>query len=251
MFNIFGDCFEEIKNIETNSIDLILTDPPYEIDMKDGHAKNPLKRITNDTAGSIDWDTFFKETYRVLKPNKMMFICCRTDMIIRISAFLQNSEFIYAHDLVWLKGDMGYGNLNIMGTTHELLLAISKGKPEKSRVIIVDDEEKKRTPAIFYGKITKKEYYKHPTQKPVGLLAYIIMNRTDEGDVVLDPFAGVGSTLVAAKILNRNYIGIEIDKEFFDLSEERLHNKNHLKQYIEMLEFGLIRFNGAIKFRKD
>jgi len=143
---------------------------------------------------------------------------------------------------------MGYGNLNVMGTTHELLIALSKEKPEKSKIVVIDGKEKKRTPAIFYGKITKKEYYGHPTQKPVGLMAYIIMSRTKEGDIVLDPFAGVGSTLIAAKLLNRNFMGIEIDKEFYDLSKKRITDQDHLNMYIEMLNSGLIRHNGAIKF---
>lgn len=247
---ILGDCFKELKKIKSSSIDFILTDPPYEINMKDGHAKKPLKKIMNDTPGSIDWKCFLEESYRVLKPNKMIFICCRTDMIMRLSTYIQNSDLSYIHDFVWLKGDMGYGNLNVMGTTHELLIALSKGKPEKSKIVLIDGKEKKRTPAIFYGKITKKEYRGHPTQKPVSLMAYILMNRTEEGDVVLDPFAGSGSTLIAAKLLNRNFIGIEIDEEFYNIYKKRITDQEHLNMYTEMLNSKLTRYNGAIKFNK-
>ena len=243
------DCFSAFSRIEDNSIDLILTDPPYEIGISDGQSKNPLKKLMNDEPGSIDWERFFSESYRVLKDRKTLYLHCRTDMIMRISTAINSSKFKYSHDFIWLKGDMGYGNLNVMGTTHELILALSKGTAEKSRVMIIDGLEKKRVPAIYFGKTTTKEYYQHPTQKPVGLASYIILNRTDEGDIVLDPFSGVSSTLVAAKILNRKYLGFEIDPHFFDLSKKRLNDSIHLDMFREMIKKGLIRENGAIRYQ--
>ena len=242
------DCFNFFEKLSDNIIDFILTDPPYGINFKDGIAKNPLKIIKNDNIDDIDWGLFFKECYRILKPNKMIYLCCRADFLMRLAPFIQESQLSFVHDFIWAKGDMGYGNLNIMGNTHELLIGLCKGKPEKSRQIKIDGELKKRTPAIFYGKVSKKEYYKHPMQKPIGLLAYLILNRTDKNDIVFDPFCGVASTLIAAKMTERNYIGCEIDVDFFKLSNERLNDENHLNLF-KNLEERFTRFNGATKLK--
>lgn len=244
-----GDCTIIMGDFPDESADLILCDPPYQIGYIDMIAQQSYKNrgldkkvkpIKNDSEGAIDWGVFFSESYRILKPNKMLYMCCRLDMVINISEFIRRSKFKYGHDFVWQKGDMGYGNLNIMGTTHELIIALSKGNPEKSHPIHINDLLKKRTPAFYYGKLLKGEYYGHSTQKPVGMMSYIIQNRTDEGDLVLDPFAGVGSTLVAAKLLNRNYIGIELDKEHCHKIDERLNDRRHLDLYRDMLSRGLI-----------
>jgi len=245
---IHGDCLEVMCNMLPSSIDLVPCDPPYQIEYVDMIAQQSYKErgldkevkpIKNDSKDSIDWDVFFDESYRILKPKKMLYMCCRLDMIIEMGHFIKRSKFEYAHDFVWHKGDMGYGNLNIMGTTHELIIGLSKGKPEKSRPLYVNDVLKKRTPAFYNGKLLKSEYYNHPTQKPVGMMAYIIQNRTDEGDLVLDPFAGVGSTLVAAKLLNRDYIGIELDEEHYKNIRRRLNDEDHLNLYRDMLSKGL------------
>jgi len=254
------DCLKLTPDFPTESVDLIATDPPYQIEYIDMIAQESYKNrgldkkvkpIKNDSEGDIDWDIFFNESYRVLKPKKMLYMCCRADMLINIGEFIKRSKFEYAHDFVWQKGDMGYGNLNVMGTTHELIIGLSKGNPEKSRPIYIDGELKKRTPAIYTGKLKEAEYYGHPTQKPVGMMAYIIQSRTDESDLVLDTFAGVGSTPVAAKLLNRNYIAIELDKEHYDRMEHRLENGKHLLMYKEMLKKGLSFGNGGVTYDLD
>lgn len=243
------DGIEYMKSLNGDSIDLILTDPPYEINYKDGISAHPLPQILNDSPGLIDWHEFFSETYRILKPRKTLYIHCRTDMVIRLSEFIKKSKFKYVHDFAWNKGDMGYGNLNVMGTTHELIIALSKGNPEKSRPIVIDGKEKRRVPASYFGKTSSKEYYGHPTQKPVGLCCYIILNRTNEEDTVLDPFAGVGSTLVATKILNRNGIGTELDETIYSKALLRLDDVEHLKMYQKMISDGITRCNGSVKFK--
>lgn len=252
-----GDCLEIMGSFPSESIDLGLTDPPYQIGYIDMIAQQSykargldkkVKPIKNDTKDAIDWDVFFDELYRLLKPKKMLYMCCRLDMIVEMGYFIKRSKFEYAHDFVWHKGDMGYGNLNIMGTTHELVIGLSKGKPEKSRPIYVDGVLKKRTPAFYVGKLSKSEYYGHPTQKPVGMMAYIIQNRTDEGDIVLDAFAGVGSTLVASKLLNRNYVGVELDEEHYKNILKRLDDEEHLSMYREMLEKGLLFVKGGVTY---
>ena len=254
MYN--NDCLEIIGDFPNESIDLGLIDPPYQIGYVDMIAQQSykargldkkVKPIKNDVKDAIDWEMFFAELYRVLKPKKMLYMCCRLDMIVEMGEFIKHSKFKYAHDFIWYKGDMGYGNLNIMGTIHELVIGLSKGFPEKSRPIYVDGVLKKRTPASYIGKLSKKEYYNHPTQKPVGMMAYIIQNRTDKDDVVLDAFAGVGSTLVAAKLLNRNYIGIELDEEHYKNILKRLDDEEHLSLY-RNLEKGFLSTKSGLMY---
>ena len=244
------DCFEYFDKIKDNSIDLILTDPPFGIKYVNGWSKSPQKKLRNDRPDDLDWVKILANFYRILKPNKTVFIHCKTTMLLRIADAINCSKFKYSHDFVWLKGDMGYGNLKVMGTTHELIIVLSKGSAEKIRPIEIDQAIKKRYPAIYYGKLSPKEYYGHPTQKPVGLLNYIISARTDIDDVVFDPFCGVASTLIACKVLNRRYIGLEIDKEFYKLGSKRLNDDMHLTMYKEQLAKGLKRFNGAVCYNK-
>jgi DNA modification methylase len=246
---IHGECVTKLKSMESNSIDLILTDPPYGINYKDKFAKNGLDVIQNDNPEDIDWDDLLLECYRVLKPKKTIYIFCRTDMIMRIGDNLNRSKLHYCHDFIWIKGDMNYGNLNVMGTSHEMIIALSKGTPEKSRIIQVNNEDKKRTLAAYVGKLPKKENYGHPTQKPVGLLGYLILNRTDAGDLVLDPFAGSGSTLVAAKLLGRESTGIELDEKFIKLMEDRLQDETHLDMYREMFKSGMVSATGGVTYK--
>lgn len=217
--------------LENNSIDLILTDPPYEMEYHDGISKNPLDKIKNDKIGSIDWNKLFLNASRVLKERKMIYVHCRIQMVPILMAAASLAKLKFIHDFIWLKGDMGYGNLNIFGISHELILGWCKGNPEKSRILIVNNEFKKRTPAIYYGKLSSKENYGHPTQKPIGLLSYIILNRTDINDVIIDPFSGSGSTEIASSLLERNFIGSDIDNKFVLLAEKRIQDIKHMEQY--------------------
>lgn len=252
------DCLKFIRKIPDNSIDLILTDPPYGISYKDnirrsrywaktGKTKNQAKLVTktirNDSKDELDWNFLFKEFYRVLKPKKTIYIFCRTDVIIRWGAYIEKSKFKYAHDFLWMKGDMGYGNLNLPGVVHEMVIALSKESAEKSRPLKINDVLKKRVPACYLGKVSKKEYYGHPTQKPIALLTMLILLRTDLNDIIFDPFSGVASTSLAALLNYRRFIGCEIDKETFDQGNKRLIDLKHRSIYKNILPFKSRCFN--------
>lgn len=154
------------------------------------------------------------------------------------------------HDFLWLKGDMASGNVGVFGVTHELCLGFSKGAPRKSEVIFIDGIPKRRSKASYYGKLSSKEYYGHPTQKPVGLCSYIIQNRTQEGQIVLDPFAGSGSTCVAATVVNRQFIGMELDEKYVELTRKRLADESHLNMYRQQIQKGYISHNGSVSVTK-
>jgi len=246
MYNILNvNFFDQISKIETNSVDLILTDPPYGISHSDGfikqskNSKAKSHSILGDNPSDLDWDVILTEFYRILKPNKMCYIFGRTDMFMRIGQNILNSELKYCHDFIWRKGDMNYGNLGIMGNIHEMCIGLSKGNPEKSRPLNINGVEKKRYKSEYSGKVSSKEYYGHPTQKPIGLLSYIILGRTDVGDLVFDPFVGAGSTNVACEINNRNSLSFELDPIFYDLSLKRMMDSEHLDMCRKQIETGL------------
>jgi site-specific DNA-methyltransferase (adenine-specific) len=246
MYNVLNvNFFDEIKKVESNTIDLILTDPPYGISHSDGfikqskNSKAKTHSIMGDNPNDLDWDIILSEFYRVLKPNKMCYIFGRTDMFIRIGQNIINSKLKYCHDFIWRKGDMNYGNLGIMGNIHEMCIGLSKGNPEKSRPLLINGNEKKRYKAEYSGKVSSKEYYGHPTQKPIGLLSYIILGRTDIGDLIFDPFVGAGSTNIACEINGRNSLSFELDQTFYDLTLKRLNDEEHIKMCKKQIEGGL------------
>jgi site-specific DNA-methyltransferase (adenine-specific)/modification methylase len=219
------DAFERLKKIPDNSIDLILTDPPYNLSpYSTGNMKFSWRSdINNDLA---EWDKDFDpadlkdEFMRILKPTGNIMAFCSYNLIgkwhstfdplfdtfqffvwhktnpvpkFRKAGFLNSCELIVC---MWNKGHIwNFGKQNEMHNFFESSICMSP--------------ERLKDP-------------KHPTQKPVALLERLLKIATNEGDVVLDPFMGVGSTGVAALKNNREFIGIELEKNYFDAAEKRL-----------------------------
>jgi site-specific DNA-methyltransferase (adenine-specific)/modification methylase len=222
-----GDALENLKNISNASIDLIFTDPPYNLrPYSTGNIKFTWRTdINNDLA---EWDGDFDpikvkdEFLRVLKPTGNIFAFCSYNLIgkwhqlfdpifdtfqffvwhksnpvpkFRKAGFLNSCELIVC---MWNKGHKwNFGKQNEMHNFFESAICMG---PER-----------------LYNP-------KHPTQKPLGLLKHLIRIATDPEDIILDPYMGVGSTGVAAVQLNRKFIGIELEKEYYDAAERRLRN---------------------------
>jgi len=235
-----GNSLELLKDIASDSIDFILTDPPYGINYVNNMGTLSDKLIKNDSPDSIDWNCLLSELYRVLKPKGVCFIFGRMDMFLRIGGSVINSDFKYNNDFIWRKGDMRAGNLNAMGIIHENAIVLSKGNAKHCNPIYINQEVKKRYKAEYNGKISRLEYVGHPTQKPVNLLSYIIQAYSNEGDIVLDPFMGSGSTIVASYINNRKYIGIDLEEEYINTTNKRLKDINMLNLYGNQIRKGFI-----------
>lgn len=227
---INGDCFEALKNIPDNSIDLILTDPPYNIaKYSTGNLKFDWRSEINNNVAEWDLiqlcpDDLVSEFKRILKPTGNIFIFCSYNIIgdyhkafdpvfdtfqfmvwhktnpvpnFRKSSFLNSCELIVA---CWNKGHTW--NFTKQSEMHNFIeCGICMGKER------VKDENGKNL---------------HPTQKPVKVLKRIIEIASNENDTVLDCFSGVGSTGVAALEMNRKYIGIEIDEKYCDEAKKRI-----------------------------
>ena len=213
MINLIqGDCLEKMKDIESGSVDLILADPPYGISYQSNWCKHiRFKKIKNDKIPFVD---FIPQASRVLKTTGCMIMFTRFDVWEIFAEACRKENLLVKGQIVWDKVIHGMGDLNgSPALQHELAMFISKGHFKFSG---------KRQKSIITIKRVNPVDMKHPTQKPVALLENIIKGYSKEGSLVLDPTMGVGSTGVAAKNTNWNFIGIELDEHYFNVAKERI-----------------------------
>jgi len=241
-----GDCVEVMKGLPDSSIDLVFADPPYNLQLG-----GDLKRPDNTKVDGVtaEWDQFdnFKiydefslswlvEVRRILKPSGTLWVIGSYHNIFRVGYIIQNLGFWVLNDIIWRKVNP---MPNFRGTrftnAHETLIWCSKSK--ESRYKFNYDAMKNLNDGIQMRSdwslplCTGRERLKdeegkklHPTQKPESLLYRVILSSTQQGDIVLDPFFGTGTTGCVAKQLGRNYIGIERDYNYCDIARKRLRN---------------------------
>lgn len=239
-FNVLNDdAFNVLKNIPDHSIDLILTDPPYNLSpYSTGNMKfSWRKEINNDLA---EWDRDFNpaelkdDFLRILKPSGNIMAFCSYNLIgkwhetfdplfdtfqffvwhktnpvpkFRKAGFLNSCELIVC---MWNKEhNWNFGKQNEMHNFFESPICMNP--------------ERLKNP-------------KHPTQKPVALLSHLLKIASNEGDIILDPFMGVGSTGVAALQHNRNFIGVEMEKEYCDAGIQRMKEYGVEKNFLKIKE---------------
>jgi site-specific DNA-methyltransferase (adenine-specific) len=207
-----GDCLERMKEIPDGSIDMILTDPPYGMDFQSNYRQIKHRKIKGDT--NLGWlDDWCYELFRVAADNTAHYVFCSFHNVDKFKQCLEK-KFKIKNMLVWEKNNTSMGDLKgDFAPKYEMIIFIHKGR----RLI-----NGKRDPNVLKFAKTKNEH--HPTQKPVDLLEYLIAKFSDDGQTILDPFMGSGSTGVAAKNLNRNFIGIELDETYFNIAKERINN---------------------------
>jgi site-specific DNA-methyltransferase (adenine-specific) len=205
-----GDCFECMKEIPDSSIDMILTDPPYGMNYNSGRRKVSHRAIKNDD--SLYWlDGFAEECFRVAKNNTAHYVTCSFHHIDTFKQAFQK-YFKIKNILVWVKNNHGSGDLKgDFAPKHEFVLFLHKGRRLYNG---------KRVSNVLH--FPKTDNTLHPTQKPVAMMEFLIQKFCDEGQVVLDPFMGSGTTGVACVNTNRDFIGIELDKDYFEVAKYRI-----------------------------
>ncbi len=227
MFKIYNDdCAEIFNKIKDNSIDLILTDPPYNIaKYSTGNISIPGRAVINNDLGNWDMEeidpmSYVEEFKRILKPDGNIFIFTSYNQIgLWHQAFdpiFDTFQFFVWHKTNPMPKIYKNGFLN----SCELVVCLWN-KGHKWNFINQKEMHNHYECPICMGKERIKEP-KHPAQKPIKLLSHLIEISTNENDLIFDPFMGVGSTGAAAIKLNRNFIGCEIDKKFFDAAAKRL-----------------------------
>jgi len=219
-----GDCLELMKDIPDGSIDLIVTDPPYKITSR-GNGGNSggmfQKKIVNKgqvfNNNDISIKDYLGEFYRMLKPQSHCYIMTNNKNITEFLMAVKDSDFHFIKNLVWVKDN------KIMGQSYmsqfEYIIFLRKGHHKKINNCGDSDV------LTFPNKKLKDENGKtiHDTEKPVGLMKSLIGNSSQPDDLVIDPFMGIGSTGVAAADLNRSFIGMELDCDYFKIAEQRIN----------------------------
>lgn len=218
-----GDCLKLMKSIPDGSLDLIVTDPPYKITSR-GNGGNSggmfQKKIVNKgqvfNNNDISIKDYLGEFYRILKPQTHCYIMTNNKNITEFLMAVKDSDFHFIKNLVWVKDN------KIMGQSYmsqfEYIIFLRKG-PHKKINNCGDSDV-----LNFPNKKLKDENGKtiHDTEKPVGLMKVLIDNSSQPHDLVLDPFMGIGSTGVACVNTNRNFIGMELNEDYFKIAEERI-----------------------------
>ena len=233
-----GDCLDLLAQIPESSVDLVFADPPYFL--SNGGITCHAGRMVSVNKG--DWDksrgpdanhefnrAWLAAAQRVLKPNGSIWVSGTAHVIHSVGFAMQQLGFKLLNDISWVKPNPP-PNLSCRYFTHATETIIWAAKNSKSRHTF----NYKRMKEANRGKQMKsvwdikppetweKKFGKHPTQKPVALLERILLASTNEGDLVLDPFLGGGTTLLTAFRLRRHALGCELSAEFLSLSLRRI-----------------------------
>jgi site-specific DNA-methyltransferase (adenine-specific) len=201
-----GDCAEEMQRIPNEIIDLVVTDPPYIARYKDRDAR----RVLNDD--NWRWITpAFSQVYRVLKQDSYCVSFYGWQHIEKLMTVWKFLGFYPVAHLVWQKRYPS--KRGIVGHMHEQAFVLAKGRPSKPS---------KRLPDVLPWEYSGNGL--HPTEKAVSVVKPLIRAFSKQGDIVLDPFCGSGSTLLAAREIGRRFIGIEKDQRVFEVLHARLED---------------------------
>ena len=209
-----GDCLEVMdKLIKQNvKVDAIITDPPYGIDYRSNYRKEKYEKISNDNDLSF-LDDFFQKCDKLLKDDTHIYCFCSWHHIDKFKIAFEK-YFTLKNVIVWEKNNTSMGDLKgSYAPKHEFILFGHKGRRLRNGKSLTDILQANRTGNKL-----------HPTQKPINLLQIFIEQSSNENEIILDPFMGSGSTGVAALNTNRKFIGIELDRKYFNIAKDRLEN---------------------------
>ena len=249
-----GDCLELMKQLPDESVDLVVTSPPYD----------NLRLYNTGKYKGNDYHAIISELYRIIKPGGVC-VWVVSDQTVKgsetLTSFRQAIMFqeqgFNVHDsLIWEKDTSSFPDKIRYNNVFEYMFVFSKGKPKTFNPIkdkpnkyagtkihgtyrnqdgsITKRNEKWKEKVVSkYGKRNnvwhipseKKNKTGHPAVFPLQLAKDHIISWSNEGDTVLDPFMGSGTTGVACKELNRNFIGMELDEEYFKIAKERINNE--------------------------
>lgn len=205
-----GHCASVMASMPPNSVDFILTDPPYLVNYKCRSGR----RIAGDIHG--DWlAPAFSEMHRVLRNNSFAISFYGWNSIDKFMGAWRKAGFTPVGHFTFVKHYAS--KRGFTEARHECAYLLAKGQPAKPEKVLPD--------VMPWGRYTGNRL--HPTQKPLEILRPLIRSYSKVGDVVLDPFAGSGSTLLAAHQLRRSWIGIELDETYHRNALNRLNARQH------------------------
>ena len=239
-----GDCIEVMNGLPEGSVDLIFADPPYNLQLK-----GDLHRPDNSKVDAVDdaWDQFasfkaydkftkawLKAARRLLKPHGAIWVIGSYHNIFRVGAAMQNEGYWILNDVVWRKSNpMPNFRGKRFTNAHETMIWASKAEASKytfnyEALKALNEGIQMRSDWVLpictgHERLKNENGDKaHPTQKPESLLHRVLVGSTNPGDVVLDPFFGTGTTGAVAKMLGRDFIGIEREAAYRKVAQDRL-----------------------------
>jgi len=239
-----ADCFDVMRSMEKCSIDMIFVDPPYFL--SNGGVTCSAGKMVSVNKGR--WDSeidpvkihrfnvrWLSACKQLLTDNGTIWVSGTRHNIYSVGFAMHQLGFKLLNDITWEKPNPP-PNLSCRYFTHATETILWAAKSHKSKYTFNYQEMKsdnfgKQMKSVWRmsaPKKSEKEYGKHPTQKPLALLKRIVKASTDSGALVLDPFSGSGTTGIAAYIMGRRYIGIELEKDYFDLTVKRFGGINNV-----------------------
>jgi len=257
---ILGDSLELLKNINKDSIDMIFADPPYFLS-NDGITCVSGKMVSVnkgkwDRSNGVEENFKFNlewlgECRRILKKDGTIWVSGTSHIIYSIGYAMQLLGYKILNDIIWYKRNAP-PNLSCRYFTHSTEIILWAAKSDKSKhyfdykkmkelnknkqmrnIWDIEDAGPENLWEISAPGKKEKEFGKHPTQKPEELLKRIVSASTKEGDIILDPFNGSGTTGIIASRLNRRYIGIDNEKEYLDLTIKRYKKEKSLLELLK------------------
>ena len=242
---IVGDCVAEMSKLQAGSVDLVFADPPYNLQLK-GDLKRPDESHVD--AVNDDWDKFdsfaayddFTRAWllaarRAMKPSATIWVIGSYHNIFRVGAIMQDLGFWLLNDIVWRKTNpMPNFRGRRFTNAHETMIWAARDEKAKGytfnyEALKAANEDVQARSDWLIPLCTGEERLKgadgkkvHPTQKPEGLLARVLLSSSKPGDLVIDPFNGTGTTGAVAKRLGRKFVGIEREAEYAKLAKQRI-----------------------------
>jgi len=230
-----GDAVELLKEIPNNSIDLVVADPPYNLGKDYGNNKD-LKAWHHYEEFTLDW---LRESVRILKPTGSIYVFMGVRFISTLFGIMEEQLHLNFNGWITWHYTQGMGRKKGFSPRHEDILYFTKTEDFTFNLDGV------RIPQKYFRKrnnmdganpgdvwqfshvhYCSAEREKHPTQKPEALLERIILASSNEGEVVVDPFVGSGTTTRIADIFNREWIGFDLNPEYIEMSQNRLNDKS-------------------------
>lgn len=218
------DCIEGMKLLPDKSVNLLIADPPYGIEFNSNFRKSSELKATNgilnDGTGNTDFlAEVISEINRVLAPNSHVYWFTRWDRV-HLQQPLLERYFKMKNAIVWMKNNWSMGDLTgAYAAQYETILFAQKGRRKLNEI----DGKKRHTDILQFDRISPNKL-RHSHEKPEDLIEFLIRKSSEEGEVILDPFCGSGTTAVCARKLNRNFITFELEPEYIEIANKRLDN---------------------------
>ena len=208
-----GDCLEVMKDWPDNCVDLVLTDPPYLVAAKGTRLAGDRAYLKDISKQKLDVPFDINVLSLLNKFSDNIIVFCGKQQLKQIINWITNQKWML---LTWHKTNpTPLTNNNYLPDTEYIFHIWAKG------ALYGNYSTKKR----YFLQPVEKNNYDHPTVKPINIIKKLILNGSKEGDIVLDPYLGSGTTVVACKELGRNYIGIEKEQVYIDIAHRRLRQE--------------------------